>query len=355
MRPAIARVAEHIRDAAATRRPLRIRGGGTKDFYGNTPQGEWLATAELSGIVEHQPSELVLTALGGTSLSDVEATLLEQGQMLAFEPPHFGPGATIGGCVAAGLAGPRRASSGPTYGAMRDFVLGARLVDGSGRLLSFGGTVMKNVAGYDVSRALAGSLGILGVIVEVSLKVLPRPAVESSLRLAMALEPALGRLRQWVAQALPVSASAWVDGELFLRLSGSPGAVAEGLARIGGEAFAGEDFWRQVRDQQHAFFAGRSPLWRVALPAGAPALGLGSDEFVEWHGTLRWIRSNGSAAVIRARAAELGGHATLFRAGDRNVGAFHPLQPALLAIQRRLKAEFDPAGILNPGRMYAEL
>jgi glycolate oxidase FAD binding subunit len=355
MRPAIAQVAERIRDAAADRRPLCIRGGGTKDFYGNTPSGERLGSASLSGIVDHQPSELVLTALGGTPLADIEASLLAHGQMLAFEPPHFGPGATIGGCVAAGLAGPRRSSSGPTHGGVRDFVLGARLVDGSGRLLSFGGTVMKNVAGYDVSRALAGSLGILGLIVEVSIKVLPRPTAESSLRLELGLEPALERLRYWGGQALPISASAWVDGCLFLRLSGSFSAVSEGQACIGGEAFAAEQFWSDVREQQHPFFREGSPLWRIALPATAPALDLGSTELVEWNGTLRWIHSDLPAEAVRARAGQLGGYATLFRGGDRSIGVFPPLPPALLAIHRRLKAEFDPAGILNPGRMYAEL
>lgn len=355
MRPAMARLAECIRDAAADRRPLCIRGGGSKDFYGNPPRGELLGTESLTGILEYQPSELVLSALGGTPLDDIEATLHAHGQMLAFEPPHFGPGATIGGCVAAGLAGPRRASSGPSHGGVRDFVLGARLVDGSGRLLSFGGTVMKNVAGYDVSRALAGSLGILGLIAEVSVKVLPRPAVEASLRLEMDLEPALERLRHWTGQPLPLSASAWVAGCLYLRLSGSSSAVAEGRARLGGELFDGEPFWSEVREQHHPFFAARSPLWRLALPARAPALGLGSAEFVEWHGTLRWVHSDQPAEVVRARAAELGGHATLFRGGDRSGSVFHPLQPALLDIHRRLKAEFDPAGILNPGRLYAEL
>lgn len=353
MSPALAQAVECIRDAAAERRPLCIRGGGTKDFYGNAPRGALLATGSLCGIVEHQPSELVLTALGGTPLEDIEATLLEHGQMLAFEPPHFGPGATLGGCVAAGLAGPRRASSGPSHGGVRDFVLGARLVDGSGRLLRFGGTVMKNVAGYDVSRALAGSLGILGLIVEVSLKVLPRPAVEASLRLEMDLEAALDRLQRWAGRALPISASAWVGGCLNLRLSGSSSAVAEGLAEIGGEGFAGESFWSDVREQRLPFFSGQAPLWRVALPARASGLDLGREEFIEWNGMLRWIHSDRPPEVVRARAEALGGHATLFRGGDRS-GVFHPLQPALLDIHRRLKAEFDPAGILNPGRLYAE-
>lgn len=355
MHPAMAQLAECIRDAAADRRPLCIRGGGSKDFYGNAPRGELLGTGSLSGILEYQPSELVLTALGGTPLDAIEATLLEHGQMLAFEPPHFGPGATLGGCVAAGLAGPRRASSGPSHGGVRDFVLGARLLDGSGRLLSFGGTVMKNVAGYDVSRALAGSLGILGLIVEVSLKVLPRPTAEASLRLEMDLESALARLQHWAGQALPISASAWVAGCLFLRLSGSESAVLEGRTRLGGEAFVGEQFWSDVREQRLPFFSGPSPLWRVALPARAPCLDLGSEEFIEWNGRLRWVHSDRPAEVVRARAEALGGHATLFRGGDRSVGAFHPLQPALLDLHRRLKAEFDPAGILNPGRLYAEL
>jgi len=354
MDAALAPLLERVRDASATGRALCIRGGGTKDFYGNAPRGEPLDTREVAGIVAHEPSELYLTARAGTPLAEVEALLAAGGQMLPFEPPHFGEGATLGGCVAAGLAGPRRASYGTAFGAVRDFVLGVRLVDGRGQLLSFGGTVMKNVAGYDVARMLAGSLGILGVIVEVTVKVLPRPVQESTLRFELDENSALELLNRWGGQPWPVSASAWHDGCLLLRLSGAPAAIAAARAALGGEETGGA-VWARLREQTHPFFAGEASLWRVSVPSTAAPLGLGDAQLIEWGGALRWVRCDRPQCEIRERAAALGGHATLFRGGDRSQGAFTPLPPALLAIQRRLKAEFDPAGIFNRGRMYAEL
>jgi len=349
------RLTERIREAAGSATPLRIRAGGTKDFYGNATQGELLDPRALNGIVAYEPSELVVTALAGTSLAELEQLLAGQGQMLPFEPPQYGAGATVGGCVAAGLAGPRRASYGTTCGGVRDFVLGAALVDGCGNLLRFGGQVMKNVAGYDVARTLAGSLGVLGVIVEVSLKVLPRPVAEETLRFEMQEAEALARLNEWSGRPLPISGSAWTAGRLDLRLSGAPPALAAARTALGGAAVDGAGFWHDLREQRLDFFAGDSPLWRVSLPSTAEPLGLPDPQLIEWGGALRWLRTERPAAEIRARAAELGGHATLFRGGDRSAGVFTPPSAALMAIQRRLKAEFDPAGIFNPGRMYAEL
>lgn len=346
---------ERVRTAAADRTPLCIRGGGTKDFYGNAPRGELLDTRGLRGVVAHEPSELVVTVRAGTPLAELEALLAAGGQMLAFEPPHFGDVATVGGCVAAGLSGPRRASSGTTCGGLRDFLLGARLVDGRGQLLSFGGTVMKNVAGYDVTRVLAGSLGILGVIVEVSLKVLPRPVAETTLRFQLDQASALAKLNEWGGQPLPISASAWSAGQLFLRLSGAAAALRAARESLGGEEVDGAAFWQEIREQRHAFFGGDAPLWRISVPSTAGPLGFGEPEMIEWGGALRWLRSGRLAAEIRSRAVELGGHATLFRGGDRSQGVFTPLPPGLAAIHRRLKSEFDPGGIFNPGRMYAEL
>jgi glycolate oxidase FAD binding subunit len=351
----MASLAETVREAAAAGAVLCIRGGGTKDFYGNPPRGQPLGTGPLRGIVAYEPSELYVTAQAGTPLAEIEAALAAQGQMLPFEPPHFGAAATVGGCVAAGLAGPRRASYGTAFGSVRDFVLGARLLDGRGRLLAFGGKVMKNVAGYDVARALAGSLGILGVITEVTLKVLPRPVQEATLRLRLGEAEALERLNTWSGQPWPLSASAWHDGVLSLRLSGAPAAIAAARDAFGGEESAGAAFWDALREQRHPFFAGDTPLWRVSVPSTAPPLGLGDEQLVDWGGALRWLRSGRPAAELRARAAALGGHATLFRGGDRSGGVFTPLSPALFAIHRRLKAEFDPAGIFNPGRMIPEL
>jgi glycolate oxidase FAD binding subunit len=353
----LAEWSERIQAAAASGAALCIRAGGTKDFYGNEPRGEIFDTRLWSGIESHEPSELVITARAGTALAEVEAQLASQRQMLAFEPPHFGQSATIGGCVAAGLSGPRRASAGYAWGGVRDAVLGARLLDGRGRVLKFGGTVIKNVAGYDVSRLLAGSLGTLGVIVDVSIKVLPVPASELTLRLEMNETQALRQLNAWGAQPLPLSAICWHAGNLWLRLSGAEQAVEAAAAAVGGarEAAAkAQEFWRGVREQQHDFFAGALPLWRFSLPANAAPLGLAGAQLIEWGGALRWLRSEAPVDVLRARARELGGHATLFRAASPRQAAFTPLSPALHAIHRRLKREFDPAGIFNPGRMYAD-
>ncbi|MGD9951963.1 MAG: glycolate oxidase subunit GlcE [Burkholderiales bacterium] len=346
--------AERIREAAGRRAPLRLRGGGSKDFYGGEPRGEILDVRAHAGIVEYEPTELVVTARGGTPLAELERALAERGQMLPFEPPHFGPGATLGGCVAAGLSGPRRAAG----GAARDFVLGARLMDGRGRELAFGGRVMKNVAGYDVSRLLAGSLGVLGLILEVSLKVLPRPGAEATLRLELPQARAIEQLNRWAGTPLPISASVWRDDELTLRLSGAESAVRAAAQALGGESLA-EDaaarFWAGVREQTHEFFAGEAPLWRLSLPSSVPPLELPEAPLIEWGGALRWVRTGAGAAVVREAAARGGGHATLFRGGDKSAGVFAPLAPAAARLHRELKAVFDPAGILNPGRLYPEL
>ena len=343
---------ERIREAAARRAALRLRGGASKDFLGNALVGEVLDTRGHAGIVSYEPSELVVTARCGTPLAEVEALLAAHGQCLPFEPPHFGPGATLGGCVAAGLSGPRRVSA----GALRDFVLGAKLVDGRGDLVAFGGQVMKNVAGYDVSRLLAGSLGTLGLIAEVSLKVLPLPAAEETLVLDLREAQALEAMNRWAGEPLPVSASAWHEGRLMLRLSGAAAAVRAGAARIGGTPLAdGGGTWRAIREQQHAFFAGDEPLWRLAIPSTTPPMALGGRTLIEWGGAQRWLKSAAPAAELRAAAERAGGHATLFRATDKAAGAFAPLTAASARLHRALKAAFDPAGIFNPGRMYPEL
>jgi glycolate oxidase FAD binding subunit len=354
MDAALADLAARIRQAAARGAALRLRGGGTKDFYGGVPRGELLDTRGYAGIVAHEPSELVVTARCGTPLAGLEEALAASGQMLAFEPPHFGAQATVGGCVAAGLSGPRRAAA----GALRDYVLGAKLVDGRGRVLQFGGRVMKNVAGYDVSRLLAGSLGTLGLIAEVSLKVLPRPGAELTLRLEMPEARALESLNRWAGEPLPVSASAWCEGELSVRLSGAESALRAAAGRIGGERVEGGEairFWDSIREQTAAFFGAEAPLWRLAVRPNAAPLELPGKRLIEWGGALRWVRTRADAAAVRAAAAAAGGHATLFRAADKSAGAFAPLDAVAMRLHRNLKAAFDPAGILNPGRMYPEL
>jgi len=344
---------QRIREASGRGTALRLRGGGSKDFYGGEPRGEPLELRSYAGIVDYEPTELVVTARCGTPLAELEAALGERGQMLAFEPPRFGGQATLGGCVAAGLSGPRRAAA----GAVRDFVLGARLLDGRARDLSFGGQVMKNVAGYDVSRLLAGSLGTLGVILEVSLKVLPRPPAETTLRLQMPEAQALDALNRWAAAPLPVSASAWRGGDLRVRLSGAASALQAASRKMGGEqveALQAERFWSGIREQSDPFFAGDAPLWRWSLPSRAAAIELPGEQLIEWGGALRWLRTRADAGTVRAAAARAGGHATLFRGGDRTAGVFAPLAPALLRLHRELKSAFDPAGIFNPGRLHPD-
>jgi glycolate oxidase FAD binding subunit len=346
---------ERIAAAHAARTPLRLRGGGSKDWYGGASEGEVFDTRAYRGIVDYEPSELVVTARCGTPLAELEETLARQNQMLAFEPPHFGPGATVGGMVASGLSGPRRQSA----GALRDFVLGMHLVDGRGELLRFGGQVMKNVAGYDVSRLMAGSLGTLGLVAQVSLKVLPRPVCETTLVFEAGQQEALEKLNTWSGRALPLASSAWEDGRLAVRLSGANAAVSAAVRELGGETMAdAAAFWNDLREQRAPFFAdvdaGGHGLWRLALPTTAPALDLPGRQLVEWGGGQRWLRdADGLGAdAIRAAAGAHGGHATLFRGGDRRAGVFSPLQPALARVHQRLKDAFDPAGIFNRARMY---
>jgi glycolate oxidase FAD binding subunit len=356
MDAALQALAERVRAAAGRHELLRIRAGGSKDFYGNTPRGTPLDPRALRGIVSYEPTELALAVRCGTPLAEVEALLDSQQQMLAFEPPHFGATATIGGCIASGLAGPRRASAGYAYGGVRDFVLGAKLLDGRAQLLSFGGMVMKNVAGYDAARLLTGSLGILGVIVEICLKVVPKHAVESTLQFELDEISALRQLNSWGGQPLPISASMWRGDRLLVRLSGSAAAVAAASARLGGTPAEPDGAcWPGLREHSDAFFAGDAPLWRISVPPTAPPLELGEQQLIEWGGALRWIRSPAPVASIRNRAQQLGGHATLFRGGDRLAGAFTPLAPGLLAIHRRLREQFDPAGVFDCRRLYAEL
>ena len=347
----VTEIAARVSQAAQARRPLAIRGGGTKEFYGGTPQGEVLDVRPCFGIVAYEPRELVLTVRAGTPLAAVEAALAAERQMLPFEPPHFGPDATIGGTVAAGFSGPRR----PYTGACRDFVLGTRIVNGKGEALAFGGRVIKNVAGYDVSRLMAGALGTLGVITEVSFKVLPRPPVEVTLEFQMAEADATRRVNEWAGQPLPLSATAWQDGVLRVRLSGAESAIGAARRKLGGEEVANAGtYWSDLREHRLAFFAGDAPLWRVSLPQTAEPLMLArsQSQLIEWGGGLRWVRGALDPLAIRSTAERLGGHATLFRGGDKSAGAFQPLKPAVDKIHRRLKAAFDPAGILNPRRMY---
>jgi len=347
---------ERIRAAHDTRSPLIIQGGGSKTFYGNADEGEVLSTRALTGVVDYQPKELVLTARAGTPLAEIEALLDEQNQMLAFEPPHFGGPATLGGCIATGLSGPRR----PYAGAARDFVLGVRIIDGTGQPLRFGGQVIKNVAGYDVSRLMVGALGTLGLITEVSLKVLPKPATETTLQFELDEAAAILKMNQWAGQPLPLSATSWHAGLLTLRLSGAASAVQAAQARLGGEILKdAAAFWQRLRDQTTPFFGQHASdsnqgLWRLAVKPTAPPLNLGDAQWIEWGGAVRWLVSDAHADRLRDTANRAGGHATLFRGDAPADGAFAPLAPALLRLHRNLKQRFDPSGILNRGRLYPD-
>lgn len=345
----------------AARAPLRITGHGSKDFYGGPLQGEPLSTLGLTGVTAYEPSELYVSALAGTPIAEVEALLAQQRQRFAFEPPRFGGRGTVGGMVAAGLSGPGRAA----LGAVRDHVLGAVLINGAGELLSFGGTVMKNVAGFDVSRVLAGSLGQLGLITEVTLKVLPLPAACATLRFDLDQGAALMALNRWGGEPLPIEASAWWDGALVLRLAGAAAAVEAAVRKLGGDLIPADlaaGFWTGLRDQTDEFFAGAeravaggARLWRLGLPSITPELKLHGEQLIEWGGAQRWVVTPLPPAAVREAAAAVGGHATLFRALDKSPGVFAPLSAPLAAIHRRLKASFDPHGVFNPGRLYPHL
>ena len=361
-------IVDQVRAARADRTALDIQGGGTKAFYGEAPRGAPLDMRPLAGISSYEPSELVVTARAGTLLSELEAVLAEKGQHLPFEPPRFeNPtnasvrGGTVGGMVAAGLAGPARAAA----GGVRDHLLGASLLNGRGEVLSFGGQVITNGAGDDVSRVLAGSLGILGAICEVSIKVLARAAATQTLRFELDEPAALQRVNEWGGQPLPINASAWWRGMLVVRLAGADAAVHAARVRLGGEAVEptlADAFWDGLRDQTDEFFAAASQavrdgasLWRLSVPQTAAALGLTGDTLVEWGGAQRWLASEVPAQQVRDAAARAGGHATLFRAQDKSAGVFAPLSPPLARIHQELKRAFDADAIFNPGRLYPDL
>ena len=329
--------------------PLAVTGGGTKDFLGRITQAERFDVSGHRGIVTYAPTELVLTARGGTPLAEVNEALEAKGQMLAFEPPAFGDAATIGGAIATGLSGPAR----PYAGAARDFVLGTRVLNGRGEALRFGGEVMKNVAGYDVSRLVTGAYGTLGVLLDVSLKVLPRPAQVRTVAFETSAGDAVERCNAWAAKPLPVT-GACHDGErLYIRLAGTARGVAEAARGLGGEPVDGDAFWTALREQTLPFFTGPGPpLWRISVPPGAASLNIAGDMLVDWGGALRWVRTGAPAADVRAVAEHAGGHALLFRGGDRTGAVFHPLPPAVRVLHARIKNAFDPAGVFNPGRMY---
>jgi glycolate oxidase FAD binding subunit len=343
-------LADIVRDAAAKSTPLRIVGSGTKNFYGRVPSGQPLSVAGHRGIVAYEPTELVLTARAGTPLSEIEATLAANNQTLAFEPPHFGEPATLGGTIACGFSGPAR----PYTGAARDFVLGTTIINGKGEILSFGGQVMKNVAGYDLSRLMVGALGTLGVLLDVSLKVLPKPDAECTLAFPLPTHQALEQMATWSGQPVPLSAACHVDGTLYIRLSGYEQTLRAARAKLGGEAHRDSaKFWQTLREHRLAYFQTDAPLWRLSVPPATAPISLPGEWLIDWGGAQRWLKTTAPAADIWAAAKHAGGHATLFRGGDRATEVFQPLAAPLLQLHQNLKSAFDPNGVLNPGRFTA--
>jgi glycolate oxidase FAD binding subunit len=342
---------ERVLDAYARNAPLNIVGGGSKAFYGREPRGEPLEMGGHCGARFYEPTELVLTARAGTRLADIEAMLAGQGQMLGFEPPHCGAAATLGGAIACGLSGPRR----PWAGAARDFALGAKLLNGKGEILSFGGQVMKNVAGFDLSRLMVGAMGTLGALLEISLKALPKPEAEITLAFERDAASALLAMNRLAGQKWPLSAACHDGARLYLRLSGAEAALAASHRRLGGEPLMeGERFWADWREQRLPFFAGARRLWRLSLPSAAPLAVLPGPCLMDWGGALRWLDTDAPAAQIFEAARAAGGHALPFRRRLPAEAAFQPLPEPLQRLHIRLKRAFDPKGILNPGRLYEE-
>ena len=331
---------------------INIQGHNSKAFYGRrTEQAlDVLETKQHNGIIDYQPTELVITVRCGTSIREVEETLADKNQMLAFEPPMFNQQGSIGGMIAAGLSGPAR----PYAGALRDAVLGISCLNGKAEKLTYGGQVMKNVAGYDISRLMTGAMGTLGVILDASIKVMPKPETELTLRLEKTLEQAMQTWLELGKQALPISASCHLDGILYIRLSGNVAAVKHAKSFIGGEVNNDDEFWHHIRHHQHKFFDGSQPLWRLSLAPATLALNLSGDTLIDWAGAQRWIKTDESANIIRPLCESHGGHATLFNPSDNKIEAFHPLAAGIAGLHKQLKQAFDPSGILNPMRMLAD-
>lgn len=345
---------QQVRDAIEAQRPLAIMGSGSKQFYGNeTSAKEVLSTARHIGVIAYEPSELFIKARSGTPLEQIEMTLAERGQMLAFEPPRFSPVSTIGGVVAAGLAGPAR----PWWGSVRDHMLGTTMITGFGTVASFGGQVMKNVAGYDVSRLMVGSMGTLGVMLDVTLKVMPKPEYSLTTALEMPLEEALEYVVALRRSAQPLSGCCYFDDCLYIRFSATENRVQEAHSFVGGdEVPEADEFWQSLRNQTHEFFQQHDrPLWRLSVePATGTISRLEGNVLLDWAGAQRWVYSNMPVNLMRNIASKQGGQATLYRGRLPGVGAFHPQPDTVQQIQQRVKAALDPQHIFNPGRLYKD-
>ncbi len=343
---------QQVMDAFHNETPLNISGGNSKSFLGNASQGKSIDVTGHRGIVEYDPRELVLTALSGTPLQEIEATLASANQILAFEPPHFGDSATLGGTIACGLSGPRR----PYSGSARDFVLGCQMLNGRGEILRFGGQVMKNVAGYDVSRLMAGAQGTLGMLLEISLKVLPRPAASITVARECSPAEAITSMSALLSKPYPVDGACFHGEHLYIRISGSAQAVQEARSKIAGDVLPDADaFWHALREHQLPFFMRNGALYRVAVKPATPPLNIEGTWLLDWCGAQRWLYSTEDPTSLRHRVESVGGHVTVFRGGAQAEEIFQPLSGPLLTIHQRLKTSFDPNNIFNRGRLYANL
>lgn len=341
---------QQVSDAVHSKTALKIVGGNSKAFYGRETTGEILDVSGHSGILNYEPTELVATVRAGTTLTELEQTLAAQGQMLPFEPPHLGDKASVGGTVATNLSGPRR----PFAGAVRDHVLGVKIINGKGEILHFGGEVMKNVAGYDLSRLMAGAMGTLGVLLEVSFKVIPQAEKELTLYRNCSIDTAIMTMNEWSSRPYPISGGVFDGENLYIRFSGSENAVEAARKKFGGdELVEAADFWQRIREQQHGFFDGDTPLWRLSVTPAAKLIELPGKILIDWAGAQRWYKGNADADSIRQAALKNGGHAIMFRDGAREQ-VFQPLDPVLMRLHKNLKQAMDPNNIFNPGRMYAE-
>jgi len=342
---------QYVQNAFENTKPLAIVGGNSKSFYGHALSVDTLDVSKHQGVISYEPTELVITARAGTPLADIEKLLHENGQMLGFEPPAYAETATLGGTVACNFSGPRRVSC----GAARDFLLGSKIINGKAEILRFGGEVMKNVAGYDVSRLMAGAMGTLGVLLELSLKVLPRPESEITRVFDCTVEQALQYMHDWGQKPYPISSTCYHNSHLHVRLSGSKQSVVTTGKIIGGEVLGDANrFWFALKEHQLDFFKTETPLWRLSLASDIAPLALDGEYLYEWGGALRWLKSNESVENIQATVAEQDGHALCFRSGKNQTTVFQPLPLGLKTIHKNLKQAFDPKGILNPGRMYSE-
>lgn len=342
---------DYIHLAYEERKPLQFKAGGSKSFYGRQTETPIMDVSHHRGILNYEPTELILTARAGTPLTEIEQVLADQNQMLPFEPPHFGDKATLGGAIASGLSGPTR----PYTGAVRDFVLGVRIINGKGEIIQFGGEVMKNVAGYDVSRLMTGALGTLGLLLEISIKVLPKPAQAITLSRELDVNEAQQQMLAYAQQALPISAACHDGQKMFLRLSGASLAVAAAKKQLGGvELDDSATFWRSLREQQHEFFSNSPSLYRLSVPASTPITTFSGEQFIDWGGAQRWLKTDQSLSTLQDKAASVNGHCTLFRHQNEEYDVFQPLNGTLKQLHLNLKLAFDPHNILNPTRMYSD-